>query len=92
MALVMERDTGYGISLEEAYIKVENTSGNKELLYITVLVFLNDTARKEGKSPIEQYSYSFVPKVTDDAPNYHKQAYEYLKSLPEYADAIDVLE
>lgn len=90
MAFTQARDTNIGIRLTAAYIKVEDTSGNTEQINITVLVYYDDEARLNGKQPIEQLVYSFIPSVENGAPNYHKQGYEYLKTLPEFTGVIDV--
>jgi hypothetical protein len=40
-------------------------------------------------SPVAMRSYQFVPSVADGAPNFIRQAYLHLKSLPEFAGATD---
>lgn len=90
MALQKRIETASGITLPVAYIKIENTTGNAETQSITVCVYADEAARTGGKEPVDQKYYSFECSVADDAPNFIKQGYEYLKTLPEYEQATDV--
>jgi hypothetical protein len=64
-----------------AYIKVQNVSGNKNNLNATVM--FTDDAIQFSKN------YAFPASVADGAPNFIKQAYEYLKTLPEFENSED---
>jgi len=64
-----------------AYVKVVSITGSKTQLNAEVL-FKSDS-HKFTKN------YLFVPSVSIDSINFIAQAYEYLKTLPEFADAID---
>ncbi len=64
-----------------AVCKVTSISGNKAYLDVTVS-HVGDVARFER-------SYSFEPSVADGSPNFIKQAYLYLKTLPEFSGAED---
>jgi len=62
-----------------AYIKVATIEGSKDLL--TLSVTLSD-------GPIVLHrQHSFAPDLKGE--NFIKQAYLYLKTLPEFADAVD---
>ena len=63
----------------DAYIKVETVRGSKESL--SALVSLSNDA-----TAIQQ-TYRFEPDL--DGPNFIKQVYEHLKTLPEFAGAED---
>jgi hypothetical protein len=65
-----------------AYIKVDQQEGTKEKMRFAV----NYTAEKNGEI-IERKVYEFVPNLNGE--NFIKQAYLHLKSLPEFADAVD---
>tara|TARA_R110002020_G_scaffold219181_2_gene427058 strand:+ start:892 stop:1155 length:264 start_codon:yes stop_codon:yes gene_type:complete len=67
---------------EDGYAVISKISGRKRF-YIDVS-FLTD---KEG-SQIKSERFDFLPDL--DGKNYHKQAYEYLKSLSKFKDSIDV--
>jgi hypothetical protein len=64
-----------------AYCKIVNISGNKE--FGRVSVECKDDTHKVAK----QYSVPFS--VAEGAPNFVKQAYDHLKTLPDWADATD---
>ncbi|MCG9228047.1 hypothetical protein L3X65_02535 [Vibrio diabolicus] len=61
------------------YLKIERFSGNKQML-----VQLVHLSKKDGV--ILDYSqYEFTPDT--ESKSYHKQAYEYLLTLPEFSEA-----
>jgi hypothetical protein len=64
-----------------AICKVTSISGSKARLNIDVS-HVGDIAKYER-------SYSFEPSVDDGSPNFIKQAYLYLKTLPEFSGAED---
>jgi hypothetical protein len=64
-----------------AVCKVTSISGGKEKLNINVS-HTSDVAAYERL-------YSFEPSVADGSPNFIKQAYLYLKTLPEFSGAED---
>lgn len=64
-----------------AYCKIIYVAGDKEMLQINV----ESVAEEFKKSEV----FFFKPSVDDIAPNFVKQAYQYLKSLPEWKDATD---
>lgn len=66
-----------------AYIKVTSISGDKNSLSITVTAY----DEKDGEE-IHTGSYKFTP-ILESKLNFIAQAYEYLKTWPEFADATD---
>ena len=64
-----------------AYCKIINVNANKENGRIIV------ECKSDNYSVSEQYVIPFS--VEDGAPNFVKQAYLQLKTLPEWADATD---
>jgi hypothetical protein len=64
-----------------AYIKVSFINGNKSQVTATVL-FVGDNETFEK-------TYTVPMVVDNDSENFIKQAYEYLKTLPEFAGATD---
>lgn len=73
--------------LENAYIKITNQTGNKEKVLLDVGIY----DKKDGVCVLTKY-YDFVPIVSDSSANFIKQGYEYLKTLDEYKDAVDLLD
>lgn len=74
--------------VDNAYVKVLEVIGNKNCLTLTVGIFNNHSK----ELLIENRMYTFKPDVSSQSENFIKQGYDYLKSLPEFEGAIDVLE
>ena len=64
----------------QCYVKVENVSASKSVATCTV-----SATKDEYK--IAQKQYGFTPNLNGE--NFITQAYEHLKTLPEFAGAID---
>lgn len=64
-----------------AYVKVESIKGNKST--IDAVVSFTDKDQRFSKQ------YAIPVSVEDGSPNFIKQAYQYLKTLPEFANAQD---
>lgn len=86
--------TGY-VSFGNSYIETGETSFNTNLLYIKVeyvnatkeLVNANVSYTDEAKSKkLIEKSFSFVPNMDR---NFIAQAYNHLKTLPEFDGAVD---
>lgn len=92
MALQMSYESIYGITLPKAYIRIDELSGGKGSLNLRVRSYVDALKCHEGKPWIAEDIHSFSPSVEDTADNFLKQGYEHLKTLPEYADAVDVFE
>lgn len=76
---------GVNVEFDSAYIRVDRIiNGTKDRLFIDVGIYNSDITDK-----IESQTHNFIPSVQDGSDNYHKQGYDYLKTLPEYSDAID---
>lgn len=69
-----------GATVENAYIKVGNLSGTKNRFSFTV-----EIKASAESAPVMEEAHSIVPNM--DGGNFVKQAYDHLKSLPEYAGA-----
>ena len=72
------------VPFDSVYIRIEKIYGDKQNLNITVNVY-----DSEKKNIIETNDYWFTPDVNDTSENFIKQGYEYLKTLPKYADVTD---
>lgn len=66
-------------SLKDVYIKVEKINGTKELCSFEISLAYNEIKGLK--------TYSFAPVMEDK--NFIAQAYEHLKTLPEFSDAVD---
>lgn len=92
MALSTVHETTQGVVLKNAYIRIDEIGGSKSRLSIRVRVYNSEGSFRDGKESFSEELYSFLPSVDDDAPNFIKQGYEFLKSLPEFTGATDILE
>lgn len=81
-----------GLEVNNAYIRIDTINGYKGGLDISVNFYTSQGAFTSGKGYLEQKMYNFVPSVIDTSANFIKQGYEYLKTLDEYKDAVDVLD
>lgn len=70
--------------IESAYIRIDSFTGNKNIIEITVGIYKDEL----NQAFIQSKMYSFTPTI-ESTVNFIKQGYEYLKTLPEYATAID---
>ena len=71
--------------LENVYVKITHIQGDKNLMQADANLF--PTVGDEKGESIQTKRVSFTPDL--DGPNFIQQAYEYLKTLPEFADATD---
>jgi hypothetical protein len=80
--MIIKSNFGDDVIFNNAYIKVVALSGNKQLMRIEV------GTHKDVNAPVvDRQQYYFAPDL--DGKNFIAQAYEHLKTLPEFAGAID---
>lgn len=89
MALLKDSTLESGIQVSQAYHRIDNVSGSKNLLFVQVNSYLSAEVFRNGKIALEVKHYSFTPSTADDAQNFIKQAYEHLKTLTDFESAID---
>lgn len=89
MALQKNLELNTGLTVENAYLRIDAISGYKGEIAISVNSYVSQQAFIDGNEYLQQQFFTFVPSVADDAPNFIKQGYLYLKTLPEFADATD---
>lgn len=89
MALQKTITLNNGLVAENAYIRIDTVSGYKGGIEVSVNSYISKTAFASGQGYLEQKIHGFIPNVADDAPNFIKQGYEYLKTLPEFEGAVD---
>lgn len=73
-----------GVSVQNAYIKVLSYSGDKHTVSFSVAYFASQDEQKMFGQEQRECSLDL------NGDNPIKQAYEYLKTLPEFAGAADV--
>lgn len=92
MALQKTIKLNNGLEVQNAYIRIDAVSGYKGGLDISVNSYVSQSDFQEGKGYLEQKMYHFVPSVANQSSNFIKQGYEYLKTLDDFKESIDVLE
>jgi hypothetical protein len=89
MTLQMNVNTDIGLLIENAYIRIDEQSGNKESINLRIRSYLSQEKQTAGCAWISEKIITFTPDVSDGAPNFIKQGYEYLKTIPEFETAVD---
>lgn len=74
-----------GFEAKGAYFKITRVDGSKESLQLQVRCY----REKESEFVLGEKYYALIPTVADGSPNFIAQGYQYLKTLPEFADAVD---
>ncbi|KWX71622.1 hypothetical protein AMQ84_27255 [Paenibacillus riograndensis] len=90
MALKKTIELPSGLTLQNAYIRVQGVNGNKNIADICLELFVSQQACEEEKVPVTHMYFRFTPDQEEDATRWDKQAYEHLKTLPEFENAVDV--
>jgi hypothetical protein len=67
---------------EDAYLKVTSFSGSKEAVSFALSIF-----KKKDGVLLQKQEYVYA--IDLEGPNLIKQAYQFLKTLPEFSDATD---
>ena len=80
--VTLKSNFGDDVIFNNAYIKVVALSGNKESMRIEV-----GTHKAADSVALDRQQYYFAPNL--DGKNFIAQAYNHLKTLPEFAGATD---
>lgn len=80
----VEDNFGQVVTLTDAYCRVTQVVGDKSLLNVSIEILNSEKNRL-----LMDRSVSFAPSVESNAANFIAQAYEHLKSLPEFSEAQD---
>jgi hypothetical protein len=87
---LLAADTLVGEAFPESYCKVEFVRAFKSDSLIWVNWYANGTARADMKQPVKQKEYTAETAHLVGS-NIIAASYEWLKALPEFAGAVDVL-
>jgi hypothetical protein len=80
--ITLKSNFGDDVTFNEAYIKVETLIGDKTQMRIDVSVY-----KKQGEQIVDRKNYFFVPDLSGK--NFIAQAYDHVKTLPEFAGYMD---
>lgn len=75
---------GKELIFPNAYCRVSNVSGDKNNVIVQLTIYDDAIAHILAVN-----NYNFKPSQSSDSERWDKQAYDYLKTLPEYIDAAD---
>ncbi|MHA7967690.1 hypothetical protein ACX93W_26610 [Paenibacillus sp. CAU 1782] len=89
MALQLAFESVHGIQLPEAYVRIDELSGGKSGISLRVRYYANIDAANAGKEWIQESIHTFEPSIEEGASNFLEQGYDQLKTLEEFAAAID---
>lgn len=92
MALQITKKLQNGLVAPDAYHRIDTVSGHSGSLIISVNCYASREMYEQGAPYLEQDLYTFAPDTSSNAKEVFTQGYEFLKNLPEFAEASDVLE
>jgi hypothetical protein len=79
-----------GITVNNCYARIDRIMGNKESMSLIINYYISQEAHLSGKIHVKQdTTHVFAASIESISPNFIKQGYEYLKTIPEFVDAID---
>ena len=90
MAILVNKIFRNGIEAKDAYAKIGNISGDKDLISFDLDYYFNQRARSNNKQSLETETY--VLNYDTNSGCVFEQCYNYLKSLPKFEGCVDVLE
>lgn len=76
-----------GLTMADAYIRIVSYSGDKAQTTYGAGVYTSKTARQAGADPVDRAS--FRAKLSDLSGGWFPSLYTHLKSLPQFAGALD---
>lgn len=88
MAVLINVTTESGVTVEQAYARIDNVVGNKNGLTVYLNYYVNAEAAN-SHPPFMQTVHLFTPSQDDASVRWDKQAYEHIKQLPEFDGALD---
>jgi|APSaa5957512535_1039671.scaffolds.fasta_scaffold17927_4 hypothetical protein len=80
-----QNNLGQDVTLDQSYIKVTEVRATK----LSADAYVDFSVEGVGEGAVLQQLFRFVPSL-DSTHNFIAQAYEHLKTLPEFEDAEDV--
>lgn len=84
------------VDVDAAYIKITAASvvtlGTAKVCNVTVYAYKDKNAADSAANQLADYSYQFVPAFGVTVKDIKAQAYEYIKTQPDFLGSTDVLE
>lgn len=88
MALQMQHETQFGLTLENAYVRILSFRGDRENVMVCAGFYASKEARDLEKPAIETTEFSLSTPNAED--NFFAAIYAHMKTLPQFTSAIDV--
>lgn len=88
MAIKMNTEFA-GVEVIGAYARAEDFNGTKNGMDVQLVYYASQDAANDGTAAFLREQYPFIPDVSDESPNYHKQFYSHIKSMPKFEPAVD---
>ena len=92
MGLIVTSLLDSGINVKQSYARIETVIGNKSKLSVYLDYYVNKESADRGVPSFNRTVHEFIPNSDDASERWDKQAYEHIKSLPEFANAVDDLD
>ena len=83
MALKTNYTTSSDVTINSAYVRVEGVQLSKEHTSFVVCYYVSASSKTAADRQVNSCPYNL------EGENPIKQAYEHLKTLPEFSDAVD---
>lgn len=77
------------ITVENAYIKAESFTGDKNELTFYMRAYKDADSSLSIENVLTSKEIKFIPDSSETSVRWDKQAYDYAKALPDYAESID---
>lgn len=92
MGFLKTIETVQGLTVNNAYHRVETIQGNKTNLECSIGIYASKQAADDGKAMISSVTLAFEPSSDDVTTNVFKQVYAALFATNDYADVTHILE
>lgn len=92
MALLLQSADIKGLTAKNVYVKVDSFEGSRDSIDFYVHYYVSqEVAQTQPENFLRRDYYRISPDL-NSVLNFIQQMYEYLKTLPEFLGAIDILE
>jgi len=80
----------FEMTIADCYWKIGEISGSKEMLKVRLNCYKNKTVADTNQNKYADFDLRFVPDLNSPN-NFIKQAYAFVKTLPEFSGATDLM-
>ena len=88
MALIFSYTAENGAIFGNAYGRIVQLEGTVQRMTATMRIYVSETARHSGKSPVSIEQAVFAPDLADGAPNLFSQAYAEFRRAGKFVDPV----